>query len=467
MGETCEEQPPTGLLTGPTAGPSTGPPTGPSAGASAGPLTWGQQDIWRAVVAAAPQERYLTIVRSFAAPRRRPVTVERAALALERLVARHESLRTRLTGPRDAPLQQVSAVVRPLYEVVAEPVEEVCERLAAEPFAYWDEWPLRVAFVVDGGYVRHIVLVLCHLAADGHAAELLVKDFRLLLLRDTLPPSDGATPRELAAWQHSDAGRRVSEAAIAWWLEEYARMDPVPPYAHTPEEPRFLEATLRSPGLAAATRAVAARNRVSSSTVLLAAAMRLAGGLTGQRHCGMRVIVNNRFAAGRRDAVATISQEALVVLDLDAPSFDALVRQAWGRAMRAYRQAQYDPYAMEAAVTGAGPGIRSFGCFNDQRLAQEDGAAGASTEPAARRNGAPGEKIEMAAARTDGTGEGKTEVAWTDAMDRNICDFRLHVGGEPGGMEVSCYADTALLPPSGIERYLLDLEGLILEAARA
>ncbi|MEQ4721520.1 hypothetical protein [Nonomuraea sp. B19D2] len=409
------------------------------------PLTWGQQDIWRAVVAAAPQERYLNIARSFAAPKRRPITVERAAQALERLVARHESLRTRLSGPREAPLQQVWPVARPPYEVVpaaiSGPVEEVCERLAAEPFAYWEEWPLRVAFVLAGGHVRHIALVLCHLAADGHAADLVVKDFRLLLLRDSLPPPDSATPRELAAWQCSDAGRRVSEETISSWLDEHARMDPVPPSPHVPGEPRFLEATLRSPALAAAAQAVAARNRVSSSTVLLAGAMRVAGGLTGQRFCGMRVIVNNRFAAGRRDVVATISQEALVVLDLGTASFDALVRQAWGTALRAYRQAQYDPYAMEEAVAGLGPGIRSFGCFNDQRLVQEDGAS-------------------------PGAAEGKTEVVWTDAMDRNICDFRLHVGGEPGRMEVSCYADTALLPPSGIEQYLLDLEGLIVAAAR-
>ncbi|MEV1178510.1 hypothetical protein, partial [Nonomuraea sp. NPDC049784] len=190
---------------------------------------------------------------------------------------------------------------------------------------------------------------------------------------------------------------------------------------------------------AAAAQAVAARNRVSSSTVLLAGAMRLAGGLTGQRFCGMRVIVNNRFAAGRRDVVSTISQEALVVLDLDTDSFDALVRQAWGTALRAYRQAQYDPYAMEEAVTGVGPGIRSFGCFNDQRLVQEDNASSSAVE-------------------------GKTELSWTDAMDRNICDFRLHLGGEPDLMEVSCYADTTLLPPSGIEQYLLDLEGLIVAA---
>ncbi|MEO3801722.1 condensation domain-containing protein [Nonomuraea sp. B1E8] len=407
------------------------------------PLTWGQQDIWRAVLAAEPQDHYLTIGRVFDAPRKRPVTVERAAQALDRLVARHESLRTRLTGPRDAPLQLIFPEARPAFEVTGdEPAQQVCDRLAAVPFRYAEEWPLRVAFVTEGGHVRQVVLVLSHLAADGHAADLVAKDFRLLLLRDSLPPPQGPVPRELAAWQGSAEGLRLSRETIAAWLAEHARLDPVPPPSHPPDRPRFVEVTLRSPALDGAAQDVAARNRVSSSTVLLAAAMRLAGGLTGQRFHGMRVIVNNRFAAGRRDVVGTISQEALVVLDLRTESFDALVRQAWGSALRAYRLAQYDPRAMAEAVGAAGPGIRSFGCFNDQRLVQEDGAPRASVP-------------------------GVTEVTRTDAMDRNICDFRVHVGGEPGRMEVSCYADTALLPPPDAERYLLDLEKLVVGEARS
>ena len=222
-------------------------------------------------------------------------------------------------------------------------------------------------------------------------------------------------------------------------------MDPVA-LSDVPRRPRFWEATMTSAAIAAAAQAVAARERVSSSTVLLTAAIRLAGRLTGQRFCGMRVIVNNRFAAERRDVVSTISQEGLVLLDLRTPDFGELVRQGWQVAVRAYRQAQFDPYAMEEAVSAMGPGIRSFGCFNDQRLVQRDGATGLD-EQAVR-------------ASMD-----RTELAWTDTMDRNICDFRLHIGGEAGRMEVSLYADTGLLAPPGIERFLYDMESMLVEAA--
>jgi hypothetical protein len=203
---------------------------------------------------------------------------------------------------------------------------------------------------------------------------------------------------------------------------------------------------MTSTAIAAAAQAVAARERVSSSTVLLTAAIRLAGRLTGQRFCGMRVIVNNRFAAELRDVVATISQEGLVVLDLDTPDFGELVRQGWQAAMRAYRHARFDPHAMEEAVSAVGPGVRSFGCFNDQRLVQRDG----------------GTELDERAVRA---AMERTELSWTDTMERNICDFRLHIGGEPGRMEVSLYADTGLLAPPVIERFLYDLESTLVEAA--
>lgn len=394
------------------------------------PLTWGQQDIWRAVEGARPQEQYLNIARVFDAPKR-PVTVDRALLAIGRLVARHEALRTRMGHDLR---QVVHESADPPIELVTEPAQQAADRLAATSFRYFEEWPIKVALTVDGGYVRQFAIVLCHLAADGHAADLIVRDLRLLLIRDALPAATSVTPRELAAWQHSEEGRRVCGAALDFWLSEYRRMDPIGPLGGPAGEPRFREATMRSTALAVASQAVAARDGVSSSTVLLAAAVRLAGGLTGQRHCGMRVIVNNRHTLP--DVVSTVSQEALVVLDLKDPD---PYRHAWSAAVRAYRQARYDPYAMEAMVAPMGPEIRSFGCFNDQRLVHRDAPLDVPAQP--------------------------TELAWTDVMDRNVCDFRLHIGGEPDRMEVSLYADTALLAPPGIEAYLLGLESLLVEEA--
>ncbi|MFD9939251.1 condensation domain-containing protein [Nonomuraea sp. NPDC059023] len=403
------------------------------------PLTWGQQDVWRAVVAAAPQEQYLNLARLFVP--QRPVTPERAHRALDRLITRHEALRTRLTGPRTAPRQALAESAEPQVEVVeGERPHRVSERLSAAPFDYGNEWPLRVAFLVADGYVRQVVLVLCPLAVDGPAADLVVRDFRALLGRGELPPHQADRPRDLAAWQVSGDGRGHSDEVIAWWLEQYARIDPFELTA-TPRRPRYMEATMSSPALAAAVRTVAARRRVSSSTALLTGAVSLAGRLTGQRTCGMRVTVDNRSGGGRRDVVSTIAQEGLVVLDLGTPDFGELLARGRQAVSRADRRAEYNPYAMEEALAGR---VRTFGRFDDRRPVRHDQAP----ELDARQ-------IRLAMDKTD--------LAWTDAMDRNICDFHLRVAGEPDRTEVSLYADTGMLSPLAIEAYLLDLERLFVE----
>ncbi|MYS09279.1 non-ribosomal peptide synthetase condensation domain protein, partial [Streptomyces sp. SID6041] len=51
--------------------------------------------------------------------------------------------------------------------------------LSGHRFAYAEEWPVRLGAVRSDGRITHVVLALCHLAADGHAAEILVRDLRL------------------------------------------------------------------------------------------------------------------------------------------------------------------------------------------------------------------------------------------------------------------------------------------------
>ncbi|WP_449065481.1 hypothetical protein [Planomonospora algeriensis] len=98
--------------------------------------------------------------------------------------------------------------------------------LAATAFDYAAEWPLRAGLVVDGGEVTHIVLVFCHLAADGLGAEVVLRDLRLLLLRGSVPGPPPPQPLDLARWQESGAGRRVAGIAAGHWEQEYRRVPP-------------------------------------------------------------------------------------------------------------------------------------------------------------------------------------------------------------------------------------------------
>ncbi|GAA2853740.1 hypothetical protein GCM10010517_11610 [Streptosporangium fragile] len=453
------------------------------------PLTWGQRAIWDTIRKTAPDDRYFNFGRVLAVPRRaRPLTVARAAGVLGVLVERHESLRTRLgpapTGGGPAPHGTESPAPRgndslapretespaPRGTGDAEPwqtlgaagtipvtvsdggdPERLLAALAETAFDYRDEWPLRVGLVTGGGEVTHIVLVFCHLAADGLGAEVAITDLRLLLLRGAIPGPPPPSPLDLARWQGSEQGLKVASAAAAYWESAYRRIPPTMfdrPVA-APASPAIWRARLVSRAMDLAVRRIAAVHGTSTSTVLLTASATLVGAVTGHDICAMLPIVGNRFRGDTAGAVTTLSQEGLFVLDLRAGGFAELLRAARPAALRAYRSAYHDPadrdLLTERVSRERGARIHPYCCFNDMRLAD-------------RVDASPDE-------RTVRRALAETTLTWPLHQDRLNCRFCLHVTGEPGALGVSLTADTRYLPRPAMERYLRDLEELLVRAA--
>ncbi|GAA3035126.1 hypothetical protein [Streptosporangium longisporum] len=437
------------------------------------PLTWGQRAIWDTIRKTAPDDRYFNFGRVLAVPRRaRPLTVARAAEVLGALVERHGSLRTRLgraphgtpgtdhgwpggAGAGGAEPWQVLATAGAVPVTVSDgDPERLRDVLAETAFDYEREWPLRVGLVVENGEVAHIVLVFCHLAADGLGAEAAVRDLRLLLLRGSLAGPPPPSPLDLARWQCSEAGRKVADAAAEHWESGYRRIPPTmfdrrvatPP---GPPGPPIWRARLVSRAMDLAVQRIAAVYGTSTSTVLLTAASALAGSVTGHDVCAMLPIVGNRFRGDTATAVTTLSQEGLFVLDLHGGGFTDLLRAARPAALRAYRSAYHDPRDRDriAGRVGRerGATIHPYCCFNDMRFADRVDAS--PDEPTVRR------ALE------------ETTLTWPLSQERLNCRFCLHVTGEPGGLGVSLTADTRHLPRPAMERYLLDLESLLVEAA--
>jgi hypothetical protein len=58
-----------------------------------------------------------------------------------------------------------------------------------------------------------------------------------------------------------------------------------------------------------------------------------------------------------------------------------------------------------------------------------------------------------------------TTLTWPLSQEKLNCRFCLHVSGEPGGLGVSLTADTRFMSRKTMERYLFDLESLMVEAA--
>ncbi|MDP9861276.1 MULTISPECIES: condensation domain-containing protein [Streptosporangium] len=414
------------------------------------PLTWGQRAIWDTIQKTAPDDHYFNFGRVLAVPRRaRPLTVERAAAALGALVERHESLRTRLGAGPSQVLGTSGAI--PATVSAGDP-DRLLEALAARAFDYGDEWPLRVGLVVADGTVTHIVLVFCHLAADGLGAEAAITDLRLLLLRGAVPGPPPPSPLELARWQRSERGLKVARTAAEHWEDGYRRIPPTMfdrPVA-VPESPPIRRARIVSRAMDLAVQRIAAVHGASTSTVLLAGASVLVGAVTGHDVCAMLPIVGNRFRGDTANAVTTLSQEGLFVLDLrGGAAFADLLRAAKPAALRAYRSAYHDPGDRDRLTARIsrerGTGIHPYCCFNDMRFIDRVDASHDE--------------------RTVRQAMDETALTWPLSQERLNCRFCLHVTGEPGGLGVSLTADTRYLPRPAMERYLRDMESLLVEAA--
>ncbi|MFF4773501.1 condensation domain-containing protein [Microtetraspora fusca] len=420
------------------------------------PLTWGQLAIWQAILRTAPDDHYFNFGRVVEVPRgARPVSVAHVSRGIGLLVERHEALRT-LVGPE--PCQDLRGRGELPIRVAADadPASLLAE-LSATAFDYAEEWPLRVALVTTGGPLReeavtHVVLVFCHMAADGLGAEQVVRDLRLFLLRGAIPGDPPRQPLDLARWQESPDGRRQAAGASALWEREYGRIPPTmfDRPSGAAEQPPIRRAVLTSPAVHMAAQRLALRYGTSTSTVLLTAVTALVGEVTGHESVAVLPIVSNRFGRDTRTAVTTLSQEGLFVLG-SAPraglgsAFPDLLAAARPAVLRAYRSGYHDPDDRERIVAEAGRErgvpVHPYCCFNDMRFA----------ERVAEHDD---ELIRRARA--------ETSLSWPLSQNELNCRFCVHVSD---ATQISVTADTRWLSAADVERYLLDLERLLVEEA--
>ncbi|MGW0605832.1 condensation domain-containing protein [Streptomyces sp. NPDC002640] len=427
------------------------------------PLTWGQRAIWHAIGRTAPNDHYFNLGRVLPlAGRGQAVPEERFTAAVAALMARHEALRTRLETADGEDRQRLFAdgvlqaeVVDAAGPAAGPAAAALLQRLSGARFGYRDEWPVRVGAVRGPEGVTHAVLAVCHLAADGHGMEVLVRDLRLLVRRGSAGGPPATAPLDLALEQHGPQGRRRGAAALALWEDGYRRMPPAmfPEPVAEPLTPRFWTGRLVSRALARATDAVAAAHRVSGSTVLLAACAALVAAGHGHPLAAVMPIAGNRAGRDLRDMVSTLSQDALFLLETPDASvtFTELLPGAWRAALAGYRAASYPPGdwdAMRARVgRERGTEVHPYCCFNDMRLAERPAAEG-SPDPEALRE-----------ARRD------TVFDFPATQERVACRYCVHVTGDDEALTVTLTADTAYLPPETIRAHLEALEEVVVASA--
>ncbi|MEU6841778.1 condensation domain-containing protein [Streptomyces sp. NPDC046716] len=316
-----------------------------------GPLALGQTNMIRCILRDDPVQ--INIHDVWPAPD--GTSVAAALDALRVLVERHEALRTTFPHrPGDLPGEQHVAS-EGAFEVTERPhpalpeaphryAEFVARRARHGRFRLDRDFPLRLTLLTHDGAVTHVALAASHAAVDGTALAILHDEWRTLVTGTTLAAPTARTPLDLAADETSAAGHRKSEASLGYW-ERVLRTAPQAMFA----EPRLragdhstAQLSLRSARAGRALRAVAARTGSPAPTVLLAAWCTLAAHRAGQRTCVAAAPTSNRNRSGLARSVTTLSQDALLSLDMSGPTFDAVLRRTWGAALDAYRHSRFD-----------------------------------------------------------------------------------------------------------------------------
>ena len=430
-------------------------------GATTAPLTWAQQVLWRSISRFGSNHRFLNLRRTVAISARAATDVATALRAVGALVSRHAALRTRLPLVDGAPRQEAAAtgvlpvLVCPGVGDGAEAARAAAGRLGDVAFDHTAEWPMRVALVTVDDRVRQVVLVFSHTTVDAHAAEVVLRDLRLLLLRGRLPTPPGPQSTDVARLQHG-ADRRRSERAVAFWLREYQRLSREPLAVTGPGlDPPLRRGVLVSSAIDTAARMIAARHRVSASAVLLAGYYAVAAGNSGRTLAGLFPMAHNRFRTEYANAVANLGQVGFCVVDLAGrPDFGELLARVWVASLNGLRHAYYESAALRRSFEGQGiefdPAFGPHYYFNDVRLSGGGGEAVPTASAA-----------DLRAATADST------FSWTAGLHQASWHMLTHVVDEPGGVGITLTADTRHIAMDAVPAYLRQMEELLVTAAHA
>lgn len=414
------------------------------AGSGVEELTWGQREIWTAMVT---QRSWLPIF--FIEELTPGTTVEDVAAQLRRHMERYDSMRTRLEfGPDGEPRQVVADAGEIVLEVVeagdADPARvalDVQERYRTGEHDFVRDWPARTAVVLRHGTPTHLVSVYCHLVMDAHA--------RAAMLRGPAGTDEALRPVALARWEQGDAARKLSAASMAYW-EKHLRAIPARRFAPSadPRTPRYWEAVFRSRALHLALQVIAPRAATGTAPLLAVFAVALAR-VTGSNPVVAQVVVSNRFHAHLADVFAPVNQTGLWVLDVADTTVTEALGAARRRAMSTYKHAYYDPreradlIARLSRERGEELDLTCF--FNDRRMspATDDVPTAADVKAAL----------------------GTSTFTWRTRTDQPSERLFIHVEDAPDAVLLTAWTDTHYLAPGDLEAVLHEMEAVAVAAA--
>ena len=410
-------------------------------------LTWGQIGLWQSI------EMSGSKTVPYIAELPPGMTVSAAAQRLRFMVSRHQSLRTRLELRSGAPPRQrcSSAGEIPLAIVdagdadPAEVAEAVSEHYQEKPFEFETEWPIRMAVIRSGGALTHMVMVILHTSIDAYGLTALMSDV------ENPGPVTGVPPLEQARKQASPAGQRHNQASLQY-LEKVLRT--VTPTRFG--EPKYADEGIdqiqyRSPAMLLAIDAVAARNGINTSPVLLASFAVGLARFTGVNPVLAMLMVSNRFRPGFAGSVSALIQITPYLIDVADTTLDGAVARASHSALNAYKNAYYNPYEQDEVIERVererGEEI-DLSCFYNDRRQQDRGLSGAPPSY---------DQIQEALPRST--------FSWTGEINPPKRKLYFNVDDPPGCIELMLSADRSYFSRDDLLALVREVESVAVSAA--
>ncbi|MEV4891380.1 condensation domain-containing protein [Nonomuraea sp. NPDC055795] len=315
-----------------------------------GALTMGQANMARCVRRDPPEHMNFLMIKRV--PRR--IGLDRIADATLALLSRHEGLRTTFT----AGTQHVHG--KGALEVVVVPdhggppmraAEETGALLRAPRFDLEGEFPLRMAVICTEAEPRLAVFVLPHTAVDAISLAHLLREWETLLHGRPLPGPEPTQPIDLADSERTPAALRRAEAALEHWRTGLARSPQTMfPIAFDTEHAKVARLRVRSAAVTPCLERAAARTGASPSMIVMAALGTLVGHRTAQPTCLLASLSSNRAHPRLRTHIGPLAQDALVVTDLRAATFDELIARFRVAALAGYQRSRFDSEALWEAI---------------------------------------------------------------------------------------------------------------------
>lgn len=227
---------------------------------------------------------------------------ERFQQALNRLVSRHESLRTSFQLVNGKPVQVIFPALAVPVESWREPFESVEAAMEAfvRPFDLSVAPLLRVACVKQGPEQHWVLFDMHHIISDGTSMAVFLQDWAYLYSGGAELPELPVQYKDFAVWQDRVQESEEFRAHEAYWLAQFA--EPVVPLqlpTDFPRPPHFIYAGAKSVFTAGSDLSAALKKQGKDSGHTLYMILLTAYNILLSKYAGQHDIVIGTPVAGR------------------------------------------------------------------------------------------------------------------------------------------------------------------------